>query len=626
MTVVIGTAGHIDHGKTTLLRALTGTDTDRLPEEQRRGLTIEIGFAHVAPDDGAELDFVDVPGHDKLVGNMLVGAGEIDAALLAVAADDGPRAQTWEHLGLLDALAIDDGIVVITKADLVARPRLDEVGAEMREALASTSLADIQIMAVSARSGEGIDELRAALAALRDRMTARPNDEAASVWLAVDRAFSIRGRGTVVTGSSRGRAIRGDEILRVVPDDSALRVRGIQVHDMAAECGPGGGRVALNVAGEGVADLRRGSLLVSGNGKHDPLAAVAADRLLVALRRPATIPGRGESVRWPPSDGVAARLHIGTDQADAVLGRRGREDVLLSQVECIAMLRLDRHVAAAVGQRFVLRQSAPAGLLAGGRVLDIAPVRGRSRHRQDPARLQALAGAVDQGERGAITAALLELHGRLRIGAGVELAADVESSAVAAALEAVEAHHQAHPDHVAVPLALIRADTARAISERISISRPEAEGAAASVLESLLGDGRLVRAADGVRSPRFAPPAREPELDAAMSRLEAALDVSAPPSLARCAADVGCSADGIRALDRAGRIVIVDEDLAWSAAAYERLRAEALALARSAPLTPAALRDASGTSRKYVMALLEDLARRGVLVRTPAGHVPGPRA
>src|SRR5262245_28837646 len=173
MTVVVGTAGHIDHGKTTLLRALTGIDADRLPEERRRGMTIDLGYAHLALDDGTELDFVDVPGHDKLVGNMLVGAGEIDAALLIVAADDGPRAQTLEHLQLLDGLAVDDGVIVITKTDAVEPSRVEEVVTAVRGLVGGTTLALAPILRVSATTGAGLPELRGALIAMRDRVAAR---------------------------------------------------------------------------------------------------------------------------------------------------------------------------------------------------------------------------------------------------------------------------------------------------------------------------------------------------------------------------------------------------------------------------------------------------------------------
>ncbi|HEY8237940.1 MAG TPA: GTP-binding protein, partial [Candidatus Limnocylindrales bacterium] len=194
-TVVIGTAGHIDHGKTSLLRALTGIDADRLPEEQARGMTIDVGYAHMAFEDGVELDFVDVPGHDRLIGNMLVGAGEIDAAMLVVAADDGPRPQTIEHLQLLDALEVTDGLVVITKSDLVDAARLAEVRGAVAALVAGTSFAGVPLVVVSAFSGEGVADLRAALRSVRDRVSTQRSLAPAAgkggpARLAIDRAFA----------------------------------------------------------------------------------------------------------------------------------------------------------------------------------------------------------------------------------------------------------------------------------------------------------------------------------------------------------------------------------------------------------------------------------------------------
>src|SRR4051794_13000173 len=252
MTLVVGTAGHIDHGKTTLLRALTGIDADRLPEERRRGMTIDVGYAHMSFPDGTEIDFVDVPGHDRLVGNMLVGAGEVDAAMVVVAADDGPRAQTIEHVSLLDALRMRDGVAVVTKVDVAEPGRVDAVTREVHALLALTSLARIPVVAVSASTGEGIAELRRILLTIRDQVAGRvvssaagANGSAASARLAVDRVFAIRGRGTVVTGTLRGGAVVPGAHLRVVPGDGAeVRVREVQVHGRQVETA-GPGRVAL---------------------------------------------------------------------------------------------------------------------------------------------------------------------------------------------------------------------------------------------------------------------------------------------------------------------------------------------------------------------------------------------
>src|SRR4051812_687267 len=206
MTAVVGTAGHIDHGKTTLLRALTGIDADRLPEERRRGMTIDVGYAHLTLSDGRSLDFVDVPGHDRLIGNMLVGAGEIDAAMLVVAADDGPRPQTIEHLQLLGALEIDTGLAVVTKSDAVDPARVADVIQEVASLLAGTSLASVPVLAASSVTGQGIDEVRTALREVRDGIAAALAAEPGRrgpLRLAIDRVFAVKGRGAVVTGSLR---------------------------------------------------------------------------------------------------------------------------------------------------------------------------------------------------------------------------------------------------------------------------------------------------------------------------------------------------------------------------------------------------------------------------------------
>src|SRR4051812_10860286 len=218
-TVVIGTAGHIDHGKTTLLRALTGIDADRLPEEQARGMTIDVGFAHLDLDDGTSLDFVDVPGHDRLVGNMLVGAGEIDAVLLVIAADDGPRAQTFEHLELLDGLGLARAAIAITKVDVVDESRVGEVVAQANAIVDRTSMAGARIVPVSSTSGAGLDEIGKALLELRDAVlkdwSIRP---AGPLRLPVDRAFGVRGRGAVVTGTLRGGVASPGQELRIEPE------------------------------------------------------------------------------------------------------------------------------------------------------------------------------------------------------------------------------------------------------------------------------------------------------------------------------------------------------------------------------------------------------------------------
>lgn len=601
MTVVVGTAGHIDHGKTTLLRALTGIDADRLPEERARGMTIDVGYAHLVLDDGTELDFVDVPGHDRLVGNMLVGAGEVDAALLVVAADDGPRAQTLEHLELLDALGIDDGLVVVTKTDAVPASRVDAVADAARDMIGGTTLAGVTVLAASAISGAGLDEVRRELLALRDRVAGRVSAPGGA-RLAIDRVFSVRGRGTVVTGTLRGGSMERGTQLRVVPGDPGVRVRvrEVQVHGRSVETA-GSGRVALNLAGsDGRDGLARGIVLTA-----DP-AVEASDRILVAVR-----PSRGEAVL---RDRTPISLHLGTDRVPGSAGRSGRDATDLGGGEASAILRLARPIAVAAGDRFVLRRPSPAGTLAGGRVLDPQPPRGIARRRTTADRLRALAAASPRSA--AWADARLALHGFTS--AGDELAADV-AAAVDAALAAAVGRDGGRA-RVAAVLAAGSAELRR------NVGPIDGRRAVSARLDALVGGGRLARDADTVRLPGLRRSEPPPQLTAAMDRLVELLASPAPPSLTEAARRSGCPPAGIRALEQANRIVRLDDDLAWAFPTYRDLAGRALAMAASAPLTPAAFRDATGTSRKYVMAILEDLDRRAILRRTPAGHVPGPRA
>ncbi len=620
MTVVIGTAGHIDHGKTSLLRALTGIDADRLPEERRRGLTIDVGYAHGAPDDGPELDFVDVPGHDRLVGNMLVGVGEIDAGLLVVAADDGPRAQTWEHLGLLDAMGIDMGVAAITKVDLVDEARARSVGDAVRTALGRTRLAGASLVPVSATTGRGLDGLRLELAALRDSVMARP-PRPVDTWLAIDRAFSVHGHGVVVTGSSRGGTIRVGDMLRLRPGSRHVRVRAVHVHDEIVDGPVGTGRVALNLAGVELDEVRRGMLLTVSEPREDPLTAFDSDRLLVALQPPAALPGRALDDAWPPRDGTELRLHIGTEQVEARLGRGGRLAEVAAHGPTVVLLRLERAIATAIGERFVLRRPPPAGLLAGGVVLDADMPRGRARTRLSRHRLAVLHDAVVEAQPEAVTAALVDLHGAH----GAALAPDVELAARSALLAAVRVHQEEHPDQIGLPLSSARTSVGTIIGRNISTDPKTLAGLAETIISTTLAEGELKQAGDAIRTAGFQPAPPDAASAQAAAALVAALDVDAPPPLAAAMTDVGCSQATRRQLERDGHIIVVGDDVAWSAGAFGRLRDLALDLADVAPLTPAALRDASGTSRKYVMALLEEFDRRGILTRTPQGHVRGPR-
>jgi selenocysteine-specific elongation factor len=630
VTVVVGTAGHIDHGKTALLWALTGIDADRLPEERRRGMTIDVGYAHMPLPDGAELDFVDVPGHDRLVGNMLVGAGEIDAALLVVAADEGVSAQTREHLGLLDALGIEHGLAVLTKLDLLAAddPRRSSRPDEVRALLATTSLAGAPVLAVSAQSGEGLDELRLALDELRHRVEAH-GQAPGGPRLAVDRVFTVRGRGLVVTGTLRGGHIARGDALRLEPGGRSVRVREVQVHGASVESA-GSGRVALNLAGAERDEVARGMVLCNGP------AVRATDRLLVALR---PVPGGR-----PPADGTELRVHLGTDE---VLGRlrlaRGS-----TAEETLGVVRLARPIAAALDDRFVLRWPSPAETAGGGRILDAAPSARLVRRRPDatvlgrlaapgdpPARLAALVAAhaaLDEARAASAAAALGdEPLTVLAVAAGMvpasrsfldpTLAVTVQQVLVAA----VGSHHDALPLSDGLPLAELRPLGARALRRAAAVPPREAAAIADALIARLVAAGRLERDGEVVRDPSRRP-GLPPSVMAAMDRLVPLLRAPVPPALAEAARAAACPPEGVRALESSGRIVRVGADLAYAAETYRELESLALVLAAEGPLTPAAFRDATGTSRRYALAILEELDARGLLRRGPDGHRLGPRA
>jgi selenocysteine-specific elongation factor len=632
-TVVVGTAGHIDHGKTTLLRALTGIDADRLPEERERGMTIDVGFAHLDIEDGTTLDFVDVPGHDRLVGNMLVGAGEVDAALIVVAADDGPRAQTLEHLELLDALDLRRGVVAITKVDAVEPARVAEVEAEVRALVGRTTLAGAPVAGVSAVTGDGLPTLRRRLVELRDAVNRDwAVQPAGPLRLPIDRAFTVRGRGTVVTGTLRGGSWPGDSLragteLRLEPSDERrlVRVREVQVHHGRADVAAGG-RTALNLVGLDATELRRGQVLAAGAG------IVASDRLLVTLRRSVRLrgggepgggePGGGGSVAWPPRHRAGLRLHLWTESVDATVDPAGPGWLHLegSRERVVAILRLGHPIAVLVGARAVLRDPGSSRVVAGVTVLDSSPPRGASRRRATPARLGAVASVVAAHQVGeapaeAVATALVDLHGFRDGGLAPDVAAELEAAALGRVGDGL-------------PIADLRTDLGRELRRHATVDRASRVAASAAVdrvIEGLATGGHLAREGD-----RLIEPSRRAvvgdALAGAMARLESQLDVNVPPSLAEAARAAGCPPEGLRQLEASGRIVRVEDDLAWSATRYATLRDLALGMARRGPLAPAAFRDAIGGNRRVALALLEDLGRRGFLRRTDAGHVLGPRA
>lgn len=345
MPLTVGTAGHIDHGKTWLVRALTGKDTDRLPEEKQRGISIDLGYAPLELPDGRRLSLVDVPGHERFVRTMIAGATGIDLFLLVVDAGEGARPQTHEHLAIIRLLGIEQGVVAVTKADAVDEETLELALDEARELVPGAA-----VVPVSAKTGTGLDELRAALAAAADVVPQAQEDR--PTRLHVDRAFTLRGIGTVATGTLWSGSVGTGDELRAEPGGLPVRVRSVQVHDRPAERAEAGQRVAVSLPGIERGQLHRGQALVA------PGAYPVSYRLDIAIEE-----------LEPVKDGARVHVHHGTAEVPAVVRRIG---------ERYAQLRLSSPVVAIRGDRVVLRGQTTLG---GGRVLDPSPLRHTSAER-----------------------------------------------------------------------------------------------------------------------------------------------------------------------------------------------------------------------------------------------------
>jgi selenocysteine-specific elongation factor len=378
--MLIGTAGHIDHGKTTLVKALTGVDADRLPEEKARGITLDLGYAYTALADGSVLGFVDVPGHEKLIHNMLAGATGIDFVLLVIAADDGPMPQTREHLELLDLLGLTRGAVALNKIDVVTPQRLAEAQAEVAALLAGTGLAGSPVFPLSARGGEGVPALRAHLDAVAAG-TARALAQG-RFRLAIDRCFSLAGAGTVVTGTAHsGKVGAGDTVIVSPPGRSGqlrARVRSLHVQDRPAQQGQAGERCALALVGDfEKRDIERGMWVV------DPALAIPLRRFQGELRVP---PGQA-----PLRHLQAVHVHLGAEDIMGRVALLDRAEAESGQTVLVEIL-LERETLALRGDRFVLRDAGAQRSVGGGRVLDIFPP---TRHKRSAERLALLAAIRD---------------------------------------------------------------------------------------------------------------------------------------------------------------------------------------------------------------------------------------
>lgn len=365
--VIVGTAGHIDHGKTALIAALTGTNTDRLKEEQQRGITIDLGFAFLSLPHGIELGIIDVPGHERFVKNMLAGVGGIDLALLVIAADEGVMPQTREHLAICDLLRIQRGLVALTKTDLVDDEWRELVIEDIRDTLAGTFLDEAPIVPVSSKTGEGLEALKSELAARADGLAERRVDGV--FRLPIDRVFTIKGFGTVVTGTLISGSVAPEQTVEILPHGLTTRVRNIQVHDTNVPSASAGQRTALNLHGIEKQAIQRGSVLSDPGVLRPTYMLDAALQLLADAERPLKNRAR-------------VRVYCGTAE---VLARV----VLLDRAElrpgddCYAQLRLEAPAVVMAGDRYIIRQYSPVITIGGGEVLAVHP----AKHAGSPARV-----------------------------------------------------------------------------------------------------------------------------------------------------------------------------------------------------------------------------------------------
>ena len=613
--MILGTAGHIDHGKTSLIQALTGVDTDRLPEERRRGITIELGFAPLVLPAVGTVGVVDVPGHEAFVRTMLAGATGVDLALLVVAADEGVMPQTREHVAILSLLGVRGGVVALTKRDRVDDEWAELVVEDVRALLAGTPLAGAPIVPTSVVSGAGLDALREAIADAARRV---PERNGADLFrMPVDRAFSVRGTGTVVTGTVWSGRLAREATVRILPGGRTARVRGVQSHGEAFDAAPAGRRAAVALAGVEVADVPRGAVLVSDESWRESRALRADVALL-------------DEVTQPLRPRTRVRFHLGTLDVGARVVSAGGP--LAPGERKPARVVLDEPVVARAGDRFVLRSASPVATIGGGVVTDPTPHFRRVRPWP--------ADAADAATRLPLLLAEGAGHGverrslavRLGLAPGdAELLAEravadgdavpiggrlfgrrVVDGAVARLAALVAAHHVRAPLEPGASLQAVRSQLAGSPELVEEVVRRAVAG---GEVES---DGGTVRARGW--TPR--PSAGEERLRERLAeRIRAA--GHEPPSVAELVSDSGPVAPALlRLLERSGEIVAVEPERYYAAGA---LREMLDALRRSAEegreYSPAELRDALGVSRKYLIPFLEYCDRVGVTRRREGGRV-----
>lgn len=620
--VIIGTAGHVDHGKTLLVKALTGIDTDRLVEEKKRGITIELGFAHLDFDDGTQAGIVDVPGHEKFIKNMLAGAGGIDLAMLVVAADEGFMPQTVEHLGILSLLGIQDGLVVITKCDMADPEWVEMVKEDVRTHVEGTFLEGKPVFTVSAYTGQGIPELRQALKELVQK--AAEKNMRTPFRLPIDRVFSVDGFGTVVTGTLIEGSVSNGDMAEILPGGVQARVRNLQVHDKDVETAYAGQRVAINLAGVKKADLGRGDVIARPGSVRTSLML---DARLQNLKNSQRTILSGSQVHL--YHGSAVRL------CKVVLLDR---DALQPGESCYAQLRLTEEIAAKRGDRFVIRFYSPLETIGGGVVLDDLP---RRHKRGDQAVLEALAiresGSGDDqlvqlvAEHGHSLPTLEKLAApqnldREELGRSLEeltsagkvlqplpgryLAASVFDAIWDSCRGLLEQYHRQNPLHAGMKVAELRQKLLKNTDQAV----------ADAILAALAREGKIKAVADRYALADFAVHLTKRQSAIREKLLQtyrkAGLEVpgldeviaSFPP------AEQGDCRQVVESLVSGGGLVMLTPQLCLHSQVYAQVCDKTRDfMAEHQELTLAEFRDLLGTSRKYALAVLEYYDKNKIL-------------
>lgn len=602
--VIVGTAGHIDHGKTALVRALTGIETDRLKEEKQRGISIDLGFAHLNLGQNLRLGFVDVPGHEKFIRNMLAGVGGIDLVLFVISADESIMPQTREHFDICRLLHIPRGIVVLTKADLVDPDILELVRLEVDEFVQGSFLENAPVVAVSSITGAGLDDLKMELARMAEQV--RDKDPSRYFRLPVDRAFSMRGFGAVATGTLISGTVILEQELEVFPEGRRVRVRGVQVHGAAVARAVAGQRTALNLAGVDVAQLARGMMLAQP-GKF--AATLQIDVVFDLL-----------SSAKPLKNRAPVHVHAGTAEVEARIRKLGESGGAIAPgSRCYARLTLEEPQQLLPGDRFIVRMFSPVVTIGGGTVLDIAPPR-----RGTEGRLAIL-------ERGSIAERISLLVGEAKSGMGMpELVARtgmLESEIVSGVGSDVIAFSEPQFWLVSGAWAKTKLETMQADLKQfhrekpllVGISKEELRSRVLGTAPPFLLDALLARAktiavkGDMVHlaSHKVALKLEEEE---AMGKIEAAFARTglAVPALAEVLAtsgvELGRAKTLLQILLREKKLVRVSPELVFHASAIQTLR-EMLATHRGKTFAVAEFKDWTGVSRKYAIPLLEFLDR-----------------